>query len=126
MKDDRAEFANAERYPRAREVSVLDSFADCFDELGSDDYVVIVTRGHLHDRDVLAQALNTGAGYIGMIGSSRKREGVYRSLLAGGYTEDDLQRVHCPIGLAIGADTPEEIAVSIVAEMIRNRAGLAG
>jgi xanthine dehydrogenase accessory factor len=126
VKDDRAEFANAERYPQAREVVVLDSFADCFGELGADDYVVIVTRGHLHDRDVLAQALRTGAGYIGMIGSSRKREGVYRSLLDGGYTEDDLQRVHCPIGLAIGADTPEEIAVSIVAEMIKKRAGLSG
>lgn len=126
VKDDRADFANAERYPQAKEVSVLDSFDNCLGELGPDDYVVIVTRGHLHDRDVLAQALRTEAGYIGMIGSSRKRDGVYRSLLAGGYTEEELQRVHCPIGLAIGADTPEEIAVSIVAEMIRNRAGLAG
>lgn len=124
VKDDRAEFANVERYPQAREVKVLASFDNCLGALGPDDYVVIVTRGHLHDRDVLAQALRTRAGYIGMIGSSRKREGVYRSLLADGYTENDLKRVHCPIGLTIGADTPEEIAVSIVAEMIKYRAGL--
>ncbi len=124
VKDDRAAFANTERFPKAKEVTVLESFADCFGELGPDDYVVIVTRGHLHDRDVLAQALRTGAGYIGMIGSSRKREGVYRSLRADGVTEAELQRVRCPIGLTIGADTPEEIAISIVAEIITYRAGL--
>jgi Xanthine and CO dehydrogenases maturation factor, XdhC/CoxF family len=80
--------------------------------------------GHLHDRDVLAQALKTGARYIGMIGSRSKRDAVYRSLLESGYTEADLDRVFCPIGLSIGADTPEEIAVSIVAEMIGERAGI--
>lgn len=122
--DDRAEFASAERYPEAREVRVLDSFDGCLSELGSDDFVVIVTRGHLHDRDVLVQALKTGARYIGMIGSRSKRNAVYRSLLESGYTQEDLDRVFCPIGLSIGAETPEEIAVSILAEMIRERAGL--
>jgi xanthine dehydrogenase accessory factor len=122
--DDRAEFASAERYPEARDVRVLDSFDGCLQGLGADDYVVIVTRGHLHDRDVLAQALRTDAGYIGMIGSRSKRDAVYRSLLESGYTQADLERVFCPIGLAIGADTPEEIAVSIVGEMIRVRAGV--
>lgn len=122
--DDRAEFASEERYPEAREVRVLQSFDGCLSELGTDDFVVIVTRGHLHDRDVLAQALRTQAGYIGMIGSRSKRDAVYRSLLESGYTEQDLARVHCPIGLPIGADTPEEIAVSIVGEMISVRAGL--
>jgi xanthine dehydrogenase accessory factor len=122
--DDRAEFASVERYPEAREVRVLESFEGCLSELGRDDCVVIATRGHMQDRNVVAQALRTNAGYVGMIGSRSKREAVYRSLLESGYTERDLARVHCPIGLSIGADTPEEIAVSIVAEMIRVRAGL--
>ena len=122
--DDRAEFASVERYPEAREVRVLDGFDGCLAGLGPDDYVVIVTRGHLHDRDVLAQALRTEAGYVGMIGSRGKRDAVYRSLLESGYAQTELDRVFCPIGLAIGADTPEEIAVSIVGEMIRVRAGL--
>lgn len=122
--DDRAEFASAERYPKAREVRVLENFNGCLADLGPGDFVVIVTRGHVHDRDVLAQALNTQAGYVGMIGSVSKRDAVYDSLLKSGYTQADLERVFCPIGLAIGADTPEEIAISIVAEMIKVRAGL--
>lgn len=121
--DDRFEFASFDRYPEAREVRVLDTFDDCLSGLGPDDYVVIVTRGHLHDRDVLAQALRTDAGYVGMIGSRSKRDAVYRSLLETGFAQSDLDRVFCPIGLPIGADTPEEIAVSIVAEMIGVRAG---
>jgi len=108
----------------AREVRVLENFEDCLKDLGPDDYVVIVTRGHLHDRDVLAQALRTEAGYIGMIGSRSKRDAVYRSLLESGYVQADIDRVFCPIGMSIGADTPEEIAVSIVGEMIRVRAGI--
>lgn len=124
VRDDREEFANKDRFPMAKEVIIVSSFEDCLGELGSDDYLIIVTRGHMYDRDVLAQALKTKAGYIGMIGSSRKRDGVYRSLLDYGYSEDDLKRVHCPIGLTIGADTPEEIAVSIVGELIRHRAGI--
>ena len=123
--DDRREFANPERYPQARSVHVLDSFATCLTNLGPDDYVVIVTRGHLHDREVLAQALGTRAGYIGMIGSRRKRAAVYESLRGDGWTDSDLARVHCPIGLAIDADTPEEIALSIVAEMVQVRAKMA-
>jgi xanthine dehydrogenase accessory factor len=122
--DDREEFANRERYLMAKEVRVLESFTDCIKGLGRDDYVVIVTRGHLHDRDVLAQALRTQAGYIGMIGSRAKRASVYESLMREGFTEKDLVRVHNPIGLPIGADTPEEIAVSIVAQLIQVRAGI--
>jgi len=79
--DDRQEFANSERYPEASRVRVLDSFTDCIKDLGPDDYVIIVTRGHIHDREVLAQALRTDAGYIGMIGSSRKI-GVFTHLRA--------------------------------------------
>lgn len=122
--DDRDEFANSERYPEAKEVIVLDTFNDCLNGLGADDYVVIVTRGHLHDRDVLAQALKTDAGYIGMIGSSKKRQAVYASLLEEGFSNNDLKRVYSPIGISIGGDTPEEIGLSIVAEMIKVRAGM--
>jgi len=122
--DDRAEFASRERYPMAREVRVVESFENCLDEMGIDDYVVIVTRGHLHDRDVLAQALKTEAGYVGMIGSRSKREAVYASLRKEGFSDADLARVHNPIGLPIGADTPEEIAISIVGELIQVRAGM--
>ncbi len=124
--DDRREFANAARYPEAREVRVLPSFQDCIAGLGPDDYLIIVTRGHLHDLEVLAQGLRTGAGYIGMIGSRKKRAAVYDSLRRQGFTDGDLARVHCPIGLAIGADTPEEIALSIVAELVQVRAGKSG
>jgi xanthine dehydrogenase accessory factor len=123
--DDRSEFANAGRYPEAKEVRVLQSFTRCLENLGQDDYVVIVTRGHLHDRDVLVQALHTKAGYIGMIGSRRKRGAVYESLREEGVTDAALARVHCPIGLAIEADTPEEIAMSIVAELVQVRAKMA-
>lgn len=124
--DDRQEFANADRYPKAGEVRVLDSFTECITDLGPDDYLIIVTRGHLHDREVLAQGLRTEAGYIGMIGSRKKRAAVYDSLRRDGFTDSDLARVHCPIGLAIGADTPEEIALSIIAELVQVRAGKSG
>lgn len=119
--DDREEFANKDRYPEAREVLVVDSFDNCLGELSLDDYVVIVTRGHLHDRDVLAQALATEAGYIGMIGSKKKREVIYDSLRKENISEAELQRVHSPIGLNIGADTPNEIALSIVGELVQVR-----
>ncbi|HWR68808.1 MAG TPA: XdhC/CoxI family protein [Desulfomonilia bacterium] len=121
--DDRAEFASEARFPVSVEVKVLNSFADCFHGLAIDEhsFVVIVTRGHEHDRAVLGQALRTRAGYIGMIGSTRKRDIIYRALLAEGFTGEDLRRVHSPIGVAIDSETPEEIAVSIVAELIHER-----
>lgn len=121
--DDRVEFANVDRYPQAKEIRVLKDFDNCISGLGPDDYVVIVTRGHLHDRDVLAQTLRTEAGYIGMIGSSKKRKAVYSSLLDEGFSQKDIDRVYSPIGLSIGADTPEEIGISIVAELVKVRAG---
>ncbi len=122
--DDRAEFANRERFSVADEVVVLSSFADCFlgYEISHDSYLVIVTRGHMHDRDVLEQALRTSAGYVGMIGSRKKRNAIYAHLIANGADKEQIGRVHCPIGLSIQADTPEEIAVSIVAELIQERA----
>jgi xanthine dehydrogenase accessory factor len=121
--DDREEFANAERVPTADQVLVVDTFLNSLANLpiDEDSYLVIVTRGHAHDKTVLAQALKTRAGYIGMIGSRRKTNLIYQALLAEGFTQEDLQRVHAPIGLPIGGETPEEIAVSIIAEMIQIR-----
>ncbi len=121
--DDRKEFANPERFPQAHEIRVLDSFEDAFSgcDVDEDSYIVIFTRGHLHDRTVLAQALRTKAGYIGMIGSSKKRNAIYRQLLDQGFEQKDIDRVHSPVGLEIEAETPEEIAVSILAEMILKR-----
>jgi xanthine dehydrogenase accessory factor len=124
--DDRPEFADPSIFPDAKEVCQL-PFEGVLDRLPVDgsSYLVIVTRGHIHDKTVLSQALSTPARYLGMIGSRRKRDAIYDALKGEGFTEDDLSRVHSPIGLAIGAETPEEIAVSIVAELIKVRAGRA-
>jgi xanthine dehydrogenase accessory factor len=121
--DDREVYVNSERFPEAHRVRVLEDFERAFADLSvnSNSYVIIFTRGHLHDKNVLAQALATEAGYIGMIGSRRKRNAIYDALRAEGVSPSQIDRVHCPIGLAIGAETPEEIAVSIVGEMILHR-----
>lgn len=126
--DDRSEFANRERFPRADAIKVLDSFEECFAGLApdGDSYVVIVTRGHHSDKTVLAQALRTKAGYIGMMGSSRKREELFKALQQEGFSAAELERVHCPIGLKIKAATTNEIAVSIIAELIQTRAQVSG
>jgi xanthine dehydrogenase accessory factor len=124
--DDRREYANRERFPDAHAIHLLETFDQAFagPAPGPDDFVVILTRGHLHDQNVLARALSTRAGYIGMIGSRKKRKTIYRNLIDQGISQADIDRVHAPIGLAIGAETPEEIAVSIVAELIAVRAGI--
>lgn len=121
--DDRSDFANKERFPKANQIIVIPSYENLFSGLNIDDdsYLVIVTRGHLHDKTVLEQSLRTKAGYIGMIGSKRKQHLVYEELLGKGFTKEDLARVHNPIGLDIHAETPEEIAVSIVAELVNAR-----
>ena len=121
--DDRAEFANASRFPDANEIIVPVSMDLPFADIAwnEDSYIVIVTRGHSQDELVLRGALKTKAGYIGMIGSLRKRDSIYARLLNDGYTQSDLDRTASPIGLDIGADTPEEIAISIAAELIKVR-----
>lgn len=123
--DDRADFANRENFRTADRVLVVDSFEDAVEglDIDGDSYLVVVTRGHAHDKTVLSHALRTGAGYIGMIGSRRKRDAIYAALEKEGFAPGAFQRVHCPIGLDIGAETPEEIAVCIVAELIQARAG---
>jgi len=122
--DDRGEYANQARFPKADSVKVLDSFDECFTglEVDGDSYVVIVTRGHKHDKTVLAQALRTKAGYIGMMGSHRKREELFKVLQQEGFSGEALEKVHCPIGLDIKAATTSEIAVSIISELIQTRA----
>jgi xanthine dehydrogenase accessory factor len=123
--DDREEFANRDLFPTADEICVPENFSIAFSELHIDrnSIIVIVTRGHAHDQTVLEQALKTDAGYIGMIGSKRKRNTIYDNLSKKGVRPEDLARVYSPIGLEIGAQTPEEIAVSITAQLIAYRTG---
>jgi xanthine dehydrogenase accessory factor len=122
--DDRPEFANAERFPSADAVLVYPDYRHVFGDfdIDADSCIVIVTRGHRFDKQVLAQALESKAGYIGIIGSARKRNTIYQALISEGVDPDELERVHCPVGLAIDAETPAEIAVSIVAQLIQHRA----
>ena len=120
--DDRETYANRERFPEAREV-----IADDFDhamaqlEISESAYIVIVTRGHRDDMRVLRWAVGTKARYIGMIGSKRKTVAIFRELHREGLAANLFEHVHAPIGLDIGAVTPEEIAISITAELIAVR-----
>jgi xanthine dehydrogenase accessory factor len=123
--DDRPEFASRYRFPEAHEVRVIASYAQCLAGLHPGDYVVIVTRSHSCDKDVLAHSLATAAGYIGMLGSRRKRDAIYAALRREGFSERDLSRVHCPIGLPIGGESPAEIALGIMAEIQQVKYGRA-
>jgi len=125
--DDRADFAHRARFPAPIEVRAIGSFKE-LPALGIDEdsYLVIVTRGHLFDKTVLEQVLRSGAAYIGMIGSRSKRDLLYAELMDRGFAREELERVHSPIGTEIGAETPEELAVSIVGELVKVRAGRLG
>jgi xanthine dehydrogenase accessory factor len=120
--DDRAEFAHAGRFPEA-DVILAEDFTKSFPRLKIEksSYIVIVTHGHRHDEVVLEWAVGTPAKYIGMIGSKTKNETVFTHLRARGIPQKQLDRAHAPIGLEIEAQTPEEIAVSILAELIKVR-----
>lgn len=122
--DDREEFCNPARFPEAKQTLVVSDFNAAFKNLpiDGDSFIVIFTRGHLHDLTVLEEALKTNAHYIGMIGSKTKRDRIYEALLAGPFTQKDIDRVYSPIGMEINAQTPEEIGVSIVGELIKVRA----
>jgi xanthine dehydrogenase accessory factor len=119
--DDREAFANSQRFPMAQEIYT--SYDDAFAKLqpNPSSYLVIVTRGHKEDMRVLAWAVRTSARYVGMIGSRRKVLSVYKALEKEGYTMEEFERVYAPMGLDIGALSPEEIAVSIVAELVAVR-----
>ena len=118
--DDRKDYANKERFPDADQI-LVDDFEKVFSKLNIDkrSYIVIVTRGHLHDERVLSKAVHTPAAYIGMIGSKSKVKTILNNLLASGVEKEVLEKVHSPIGLDIKAETPEEIAISIMAEVIK-------
>ena len=120
--DDRAMFSNRERFPEADEIYAED-FEVVFNKLKliKPYYIVIVTRGHRYDQEALEWSVGKEANYIGMIGSKAKNKAVFSNLQKKGIDKGLLEEVHAPIGLNIGAETPEEIAVSILAEIIQVR-----
>ena len=120
--DDREAYANRERFPEAKEV-IAEDFEQAIAHLTPNEsaYIVIVTRGHRDDMRVLRWAVQTQARYIGMIGSKRKTIAIFRELTKEGIPAHLFERVHAPVGLDIGAVTPEEIAVAITAELIAIR-----
>ena len=123
--DDRPEFVSRELFPDASDVRLVR--LDDVKEMGqvcSDDYIIVLTRGHSFDQAVEEQALRTPARYIGVIGSSHKKALVEKSIMEHGFTRADLDRVTAPIGLLnIKAETPAEIAISIAGQLIALRAG---
>ena len=120
--DEREEFAKKERFPDANEIIVA-NFENVFERVRVDgnSYLVIVTRGHKCDEVVLEQALRTGAKYIGMIGSRRKVITILQRLHEKGFSREALSSIYSPIGISIGAVTPEEIAMSTVCELVKIR-----
>src|SRR5579863_9281965 len=120
--DDREAFANAERFPEA-DATYADEYENVFPklEVNSSSYVVIVTRGHRDDMRVLRWAVTTPAKYISMIGSKRKTISVVKELEKEGLPREAFGKIFAPMGLEIGAESPEEIAISVVAEMIAVR-----
>lgn len=121
--DDRPEFSNPELFPQAEHV-ICGNFRRLGEQISitNNDYIVIITRGHQADYEVLTQVLHSDARYIGCIGSQKKLALCRERLLSHGFTTEEYERLHAPIGLPIGSETPEEIAVSIAAEMIAVRA----
>jgi xanthine dehydrogenase accessory factor len=120
--DDREAFANAERFPEAEE-TYAEEYESVFPRLPvtSTSYLIIVTRGHRDDMRVLRWAVGTPAKYIAMIGSKRKTISVVRELEKEGLPREAFEKIFAPMGLEIGAESPEEIAISVVAEMIAAR-----
>ncbi len=120
--DDRAEYANRENIPDANAV-VVKNFERAFEgtTVGKDTFIVVATRGHNHDLDAVKAALKTEAAYVGLLGSRRKKTLLYKALQQGGFSPDDIDRVIIPVGIDIGSVTPEEIAVSIMAQIIQQR-----
>lgn len=120
--DDRPEWANREKFPGAAEILIapLDG-SQTGVTLRADDAIVVVTRGHRYDYAMAARALREPHAYLGVIGSRRKARVMVKELATLGFDEEALSRVHCPIGIDIASETPAEIAVSIVAELIAHR-----
>lgn len=123
--DDRESFANRERFPQAEKV-IVDSFRTGLSQTSVtvNTFILVITRGHSHDHAALEQAIRTEARYVGLVGSRRKIQLIVENLLEQGYEPERFNRLYAPIGLAIGSETPEEIAVSVVAELIAIRKGV--
>jgi xanthine dehydrogenase accessory factor len=120
--DDREEYANRDNIPDATDLFVRD-FEKAFDgtDVGKDVFIVVATRGHNHDLDAVRAALKTAAGYVGLLGSRRKKALLFKALQEGGFDQKDIDRVIIPVGMDIGSTTPEEISVSIMAQIIERR-----
>jgi len=120
--DDRASFANRERFPEADEI-IVKPFQAAIDSLALDGhcYLVSVTRGHAFDEEVVRAALMQPCGFVGMVGSRRRVKATLERIGESGVPHERLSDLHAPLGVAIGGETPEEIAVSIIAEIIRER-----
>ncbi len=120
--DDREEFANKGNIPDASDLFVTE-FEQAFTNLPCDEntFVVIATRGHNHDLDAVKATLRTDARYIGLLGSKRKKALLFKALTEAGFSSEDIERVIIPVGLSIGSVSPEEIAISIMAEIIQKR-----
>jgi xanthine dehydrogenase accessory factor len=122
--DDREEFSNPDRFPEA-EQTVVSDYGSAFEKLpiGTNSFIVIATRGHRYDAAATASAMRTPASYVGLLGSKRKTILIYEELFAQGFTMEEVQSVRSPIGLNISARTPEEIALSIMSEIVGFRLG---
>lgn len=122
--EDREEFARKELFEGVIDTKIVDMLHldDICKVITENDYICIMTRGHKDDYEIQRQVLKTPARYIGVIGSRRKTAKVFEKLRADGYSDEDLKRITAPIGLPIAAETPAEIAVSIAAELIDQRA----
>jgi xanthine dehydrogenase accessory factor len=120
--DDRAQFANRERFPKADEI-IVKPFQGAIESLALDAhcYLISVTRGHAFDEEVVRAALMQPCGFVGMVGSRRRVRATLERLGECGVPKERLSDLHAPLGVAIGGETPEEIAVSIIAEIIRER-----
>jgi xanthine dehydrogenase accessory factor len=120
--DDRPEYANRESIPESSGIIIRD-FKEVFSGIvvKKESYIVIATRGHNHDLDALKAALRTEAGYVGLLGSRRKRALLFKTLKEDGFSDEDIGRVIIPVGLPIGSVTPEEISISIMAQIIQSR-----
>ncbi len=123
--DDRIKFANQQRFPDADRI-VVEELAAASEKMtiGPNSYAIVVTRGHQGDREVLASLLGRGLRFVGLLGSRPKVVHIFAALVEKGVRREELAQVHAPLGLEIGAQSPEEIAVSILAEMIAVRRGV--
>lgn len=122
--DDREQFANPERFPEA-DITLVGDYRDGFDKLpvNTNSFVVVASRGHQFDDAAVSGALKTPASYVGLLGSKRKTILIFEELLRNGFDADQLRRINAPIGLDIGGRTPEEIALSVMSEIVAFRLG---